>query len=318
METTNVTLVTMLAPRPVATVTAEPVQVVDTLQAVRETPEAAAVPTTAPVAPSLKTALQPVRGETAESEVPVAPAAADPTPEVLTALAAKPEASMVLPQIGQPVASDSPPTEEQALPADSVVAETAPSAASEMDKIDKIPTPQPRPAAKAKPVEAKRTQEKIEEKPAKKTSKKVAEKAKSADKTRKKAGSGGRNETDARRGVADGRADGQKEVSGSSGRTSAAGNAAVSNYPGKVAARLRRSVRGVSRPARSRASSDVLVSFTVNAGGGLGGVRIARSSGSKELDKAALAIVRRAAPFPPIPPQSGRRNWAFTLPLGLR
>jgi protein TonB len=190
-----------------------------------------------------------------------------------------------------------------------------------MNEIDEIPTPQPRPTIEAEPVEAKRAQEKIKEKPAKKTRKKVAEKAKPADKpakTRKKAGSGGRNEADARRGVADGRADGRKEVSGSGGRTSAAGNAAVSNYPGKVAAKLRRSVRGVSRPARSRASNDVLDSFTVNAGGGLGGVRIARSSGSRELDKAALAIVRRAAPFPPIPPQSGRRNWAFTLPLGLR
>ena len=58
---------------------------------------------------------------------------------------------------------------------------------------------------------------------------------------------------------------------------------------------------------------DIIV---VDAGGGVGGIRVIRSSGSPELDQAALAVVRRAAPFPPIPPQAGRSSWAFTLPLG--
>ena len=66
-----------------------------------------------------------------------------------------------------------------------------------------------------------------------------------------------------------------------------------------------------------RARSDVQVAFVVDAGGGVGGIRVIRSSGSPELDQAALAVVRRAAPFPPIPPQAGRSSWAFTLPLGI-
>ncbi|MGB3832040.1 MAG: TonB family protein, partial [Mesorhizobium sp.] len=101
------------------------------------------------------------------------------------------------------------------------------------------------------------------------------------------------------------------------GAASSAGNAAVSNYPGKVAARLRRAVRSISSLARMRARSDVQVAFVVDAGGGVGGIRVIRSSGSPELDQAALAVVRRAAPFPPIPPQAGRSSWAFTLPLGI-
>ena len=54
---------------------------------------------------------------------------------------------------------------------------------------------------------------------------------------------------------------------------------------------------------------------TAPAGGGVGGVRIVRSSGSPVLDKAALETVRRAAPFPAIPESAGRSNWPFTVPL---
>ena len=91
----------------------------------------------------------------------------------------------------------------------------------------------------------------------------------------------------------------------------------MSNYPGKVVAKLRRALRGISSSARAKARNDVQVSFTVNANGGVGGIRIARSSGSPELDAAALAVIRRAAPFPPIPADAGRTSWAFALPLGL-
>jgi protein TonB len=48
-----------------------------------------------------------------------------------------------------------------------------------------------------------------------------------------------------------------------------------------------------------------LVSFGISPGGGLGFVRISRSSGNPRLDQLALATVRRAAPFPD-PPESLR------------
>jgi protein TonB len=57
------------------------------------------------------------------------------------------------------------------------------------------------------------------------------------------------------------------------------------------------------------------VAFTVSASGGVTAVRLAGSSGSAVLDKAALDAVRRAAPFPPIPEDAGRSSWSFTVPL---
>ncbi|TJW31536.1 MAG: TonB family protein, partial [Mesorhizobium sp.] len=167
----------------------------------------------------------------------------------------------------------------------------------------KKPEPEKRPVRKAQKAEPPKKAEKAPEKPGK-------------AKPKAKAGSGGQNEADARRGVADGQTEGGT-ASRSQGGKSAVGNASASNYPGKVAARLRRASRGISSSARAKARNDVQVSFTIDANGGVGGVRIARSSGSPELDEAALAIIRRAAPFPPIPADTGRSSWSFSLPLGL-
>src|SRR5690606_11577131 len=97
---------------------------------------------------------------------------------------------------------------------------------------------------------------------------------------------------------------------------SAIGNAAVSNYPGKVAAKLRRVSRSLSRSAQRGARKNAQVSFVVTSSGGVDSLRLVTSSGSPELDKAALAIIRRAAPFPPIPPEAQRSSWAFALPIG--
>lgn len=43
------------------------------------------------------------------------------------------------------------------------------------------------------------------------------------------------------------------------------------------------------------------MSFTLNASGRVTAVRVVRSAGSRILDDAALEMVRRAAPYPPIP-----------------
>ena len=132
------------------------------------------------------------------------------------------------------------------------------------------------------------------------------------------AGSGGQSAADARRGATDGSAAGKTARQGQKRHErDRRGNAAVSNYPGKVMAKLRRAARGIPRGARLRAQRDVQVGFVVNASGGVGGVRIVQSSGSPDLDRAALDTVRRAAPFPPIPGDAGRSSWRFTLPLGL-
>lgn len=99
-------------------------------------------------------------------------------------------------------------------------------------------------------------------------------------------------------------------------RNTAAGNAAVSNYPGKVASKLRRSLRYPREAKRERIRGEVVVSFSVSANGGVSRVRIARSSGHSVLDNAAREAVRRAAPFPRIPAGAGRSSWTFSVPLG--
>ncbi|SMX42487.1 energy transducer TonB [Actibacterium lipolyticum] len=93
----------------------------------------------------------------------------------------------------------------------------------------------------------------------------------------------------------------------SSGKASSQGNAAASNYAGKV-------MRKISRARRQSVNINAasLVSFTIAANGALSGVRIARSSGSARLDKIALAQIKRAAPFP-APPQGARRTFTIEV-----
>jgi protein TonB len=124
-----------------------------------------------------------------------------------------------------------------------------------------------------------------------------------------KSGSGGQNQADSRKGVAEGSAKGNAATQGSKGN-SQAGNAAVTNYPGKVRSKLSRAVR------RGRDSGEVHVTFVVGRSGGVSSVRVSRSSGKPALDQAAIDAVRRAAPFPPIP--DGRASWPFTIPLTFR
>lgn len=119
----------------------------------------------------------------------------------------------------------------------------------------------------------------------------------------------GSNEPDQVRGSDQGEAKAkQAESSDRKSRTARrAGNAAVSNYPGQV-------MRKISRMRRPRVNSrgSATVAFSVSGNGGLGSVRIASSSGSAALDKAALELVRRAAPFPP-PPSGALRNFSVRI-----
>lgn len=94
---------------------------------------------------------------------------------------------------------------------------------------------------------------------------------------------------------------------GSGGTTNAAGNAAVSNYPGQVMRKLSRA----GKP-RVNARGQAVVAFTVAANGGLQAVSLARSSGSSALDQAALRLVQNAAPFPQ-PPSGARRSFSIGI-----
>ncbi|QKD06432.1 TonB family protein [Mesorhizobium loti R88b] len=117
------------------------------------------------------------------------------------------------------------------------------------------------------------------------------------------------------RGTADGKE--IKAAIASKGRKQAdTGNAAASRYSGEVASKLARANRRVSKSAQTTARNNALVAFVVLANGNIVDLQLAKSSGSPELDQFALELVRKQAPFPPIPPETGLMNWRFKAPIG--
>lgn len=191
-----------------------------------------------------------------------------------------------------------PETTEMVSPVDLVASEPVqelivPSAEVE---IAAVPVPEIKPVPEKKEEPVRKVEQK---KPKPKVVRKAGEKGK------------------ARASTAKGEIDGSAEVKTASvggqkkGNSSAAGNAAVSNYPGKVRNKINRAKRRA--PGGERGS--VVVSFVVGAGGQASGIRIARSSGSGALDRAALESVQRAAPFARIPEAAGRSSWAFNIPI---
>ncbi|WP_378950510.1 TonB family protein [Mesorhizobium sp. ANAO-SY3R2] len=287
---TNVTMVTMLDAKPVETIEAQAVAQPETIEAV----EVVAVET--PVTETI----QPI------SDQPIQPAVTSPLPEIL--------ATDTLEPVEDDNIVQKPVELTKAEPVE--IEKPEPSAEAEAIAAEVDPAPEPVKKPLEKPIR------KAEAKPAKKPENK-AEQPKKADKAPARqekparTGSGGSGQADTRKGEADGAANGTTTTKGKNGNSATAGNAAVSNYPGKVLAKLRRALRGISRGVRAKAQNDVHVGFVVDAAGGVGGVRVVRSSGSPELDRAAVEMVRRAAPFPPIPPEAGRSSWQFTLPLGV-
>jgi protein TonB len=83
--------------------------------------------------------------------------------------------------------------------------------------------------------------------------------------------------------------------------TNDGGTKAISNYQGKVVAKLRRAKRYPRKAKRQRLVGTVDVGFTISSNGAVSGIRITRSSGHPALDQAALDMVRRASPMPKFP-----------------
>ena len=89
--------------------------------------------------------------------------------------------------------------------------------------------------------------------------------------------------------------------------TAPSGNAAASNYPGEVMRRIARA----GKP-RVGARGTAVIGFTVASNGGLAQIGVARSSGSAALDRAAVALITKAAPFPR-PPAGAQRRFSITI-----
>lgn len=302
-QATSVSIVTMTTATPVETVDAAEVEPVEAVQPVTE--KATVVEEVADAGPAAEL---PARADPAPADA----VSALPSPTQQPVLAVDtaeivPDDEAVAPVVPQ-AAAVPPPDDVAEVPEEPVVAET----------------PEPVKPAPPKVVDAKPAGKPKVEKPARKTEARPVEKKPAradapARKAEKKtsAGSGGASKADGRKGVADGETSGTRADKAGKGKGSAAGNAAVTNYPGKVRGKISRAVGRISRRDRAGAERDVTVAFTVTASGALGGLSIARSSGSASLDQAALAAVRRAAPFPAIPEGAGRKTWQFTIPLGL-
>ncbi len=109
----------------------------------------------------------------------------------------------------------------------------------------------------------------------------------------------GNSQSAAKAGTTDGQAEAEAKAAADRRAAEAAkgANAAASNYPGQVMARIAR----LKRP-RTSSRGAATIAFTVAGNGGLAAVQLAASSGSAQLDQAALDLVRRASPFPPPPP----------------
>jgi len=90
-------------------------------------------------------------------------------------------------------------------------------------------------------------------------------------------------------------------------RSDEQGNAAASNYPGRVMRHLAR-----VRLPRATNRGAALVQFSIADGGRLASVGLARASGSARLDRAAVTVVQNAAPFP-APPAGAQRSFSVKI-----
>nr|WP_298098714.1 energy transducer TonB [uncultured Shinella sp.] len=201
------------------------------------------------------------------------------------------------------------PETTEIAPVDPVVSEPVqelivPSAEVE---IAAVPVPEIKPEIEPEE-EIKPVPEVKKEEPVKKV-----ERKKPKEKPVKKAGDKGKSAQSLKKGSIDGSDEAKIAAVGGQkkGNSSVAGDAAISNYKGKVRNKINRAKRRVKGGDRGT----VVVSFTVSAGGQASGIRVARSSGSAALDEAALESVQRASPFPKIPDGAGRSSWPFSVPI---
>ena len=282
-------------------------EAVDAVEPVEAEPVETVASETTPVTPTETSqtaeAVQPVEPvETVDARQP--PPAETAVSEPVPAQAVPTEVSRLAEAVSEVQIAALPPVENEAV----VIPETAPVVEAEtLEPVDEVemqvaalvhvPLPSPRP----EPVQPRQRAEKPKrEQPAPR------------QQTQRRSGSGGQNQADARKGTSQGSTQGRAARQSDGARqNNAAGNAAVSNYPGQVARKLGRAVR----PQRGRDRGEVVVSFTVTKSGGVSSIRVARGSGSQALDRAALDTVNRAAPFPPIPDAAGRSSWSFNLPI---
>ncbi len=197
------------------------------------------------------------------------------------------ETAAVVADTVTPALADAPVQEASLAPLPEEIVEEAEAAPVPMPRLRRAPVET---AEAAKPRE--QPEKKAEPKPKKQPPSKQAN-----------LGNGGAAEADTRASARSGGGRGSKDDGGS---------AAASKYEGQVQAKVNRAVRKVA----TRRGGRGILRFALGPGGNVLSVTVLDSSGDPAIDAAAVAAVNRAAPYPPIPPDTGKSSWTFGLPFG--
>lgn len=170
-----------------------------------------------------------------------------------------------------------------------------------------VAKPVEKPVAREDEPEPKRTQ------PTRKTEVKKAEPKPQTTVRKKAAARDGNADADSNKGSskADKKSGNSQDASQGNSKRKVKGNASTSNYKGLVQRKLERAKRRV----RVAAKGTAVVSFTIAANGSVVNLRVRKSSGKPAIDKGALEIVRRASPFPAIPPDTGLKSYPVSVPM---
>jgi len=93
------------------------------------------------------------------------------------------------------------------------------------------------------------------------------------------------------------------------------GKASLSTYQSRLVAHLRRFRAYPSAARNKRIEGVARVSITIERSGRVTAASLVGSAGHSVLDRAAIAMVRRASPFPPIPAGLGRSQITIRAPI---
>jgi protein TonB len=111
------------------------------------------------------------------------------------------------------------------------------------------------------------------------------------------------------------KAERQASLAPSSAPAGATSSAALASYNQLVAAHLQRFKQYPSSAKAAGEQGTSRLSFTLGRSGQVLGSRLAGSSGHPSLDGETLAMVRRAQPFPPMPPELKQASMSFSIPV---
>jgi protein TonB len=111
------------------------------------------------------------------------------------------------------------------------------------------------------------------------------------------------------------KAERQASLTSSSVPAGATSAAALASYNQLVAAHLQRFKQYPSSAKAAGEQGTSRLSFTLSRSGQVLGSRLAGSSGHPSLDGETLAMVRRAQPFPPMPPDLKQASMSFSIPV---